>query len=410
MDQTMHVKREKTEIFTVCNIAYLPRALVLAQSVLQHEGKKIKIVLFDRKTDISYPEGLADILWAEELGVPKFNELAFMYDIIEFSTSLKPFITLKLLQDSDAVVFLDPDTCLFRPLDPVYDDLVQHPIVLTPHHTSPQPSTETESDIAMMRFGSFNLGFFAVRNDQAAINFLQWWSTRCIDLCFMESQFGLSTDQKWVTIAPCLFPGIYISFNQGYNVAAWNTFERKITKSEQYGYLINDKYPLVFFHYSNFDGKDLGYLKKRASNEAGVDYPVLSGLGMFYRDLLEAMEKRVSLKKYSYDYMSDGSYISPTLRRAYAAVRHELPEGHDPFDSTGPVGKFAKKNFLLEKSHAKYRYPLLKDAERHSRKIKAVYSILRAILWIVGPNRFYDLSKLMVYLSIYRKNRGLWKI
>jgi hypothetical protein len=410
MDQTMHVKREKTEIFTVCNIAYLPRALVLAQSVLQHEGKRIKIVLFDRKTDISYPEGLADILWAEELGVPKFNELAFMYDIIEFSTSLKPFITLKLLQDSDAVVFLDPDTCLFRPLDPVYDDLAQHPIVLTPHHTSPQPSTETESDIAMMRFGSFNLGFFAVRNDQAAINFLQWWSTRCIDLCFMESQFGLSTDQKWVTIAPCLFPGIYISFNQGYNVAAWNTFERKITKAEHGGYLINEKYPLIFFHYSNFDGEDPEYLKKRASNEIGAHYPALLELGLWYRDVLREMTAKIAKVKYSFDFMSDGTYISPTLRKAYAAVRKELPENHDPFDAAGPVGGFARKNKLLEKKFKGYKYPLLKDAQRHSKKLSIVYFVLRMLLRVLGPNGFYDLSKLMVYLSSYRKNRQLWRL
>jgi hypothetical protein len=36
--------------------------------------------------------------------------------------------------------------------------------------------------------------------------------------------------------------------------------------------------------------------------------------------------------------------------------------------------------------------------------------VMRFILRTFGPSRFYDLSKLMVYLSIYRKQNGYWKI
>jgi hypothetical protein len=35
---------------------------------------------------------------------------------------------------------------------------------------------------------------------------------------------------------------------------------------------------------------------------------------------------------------------------------------------------------------------------------------MRLCLRLLGPNRFYDLSKLMVFLSIYRRNRRLWKL
>jgi hypothetical protein len=108
--------------------------------------------------------------------------------------------------------------------------------------------------------------------------------------------------------------------------------------------------------------------------------------------------------------MSDGSYISPTLRRAYAAVRAELPSSHDPFDSAGPVGCFARKNALIQKNAQSYRYQGLKEAQKHSTTLSLIYLTLRVMLKLVGPNKFYDLSKLMVYLSIYRKNRKLWKL
>jgi hypothetical protein len=397
-------------IFTVCNLAYLPRALVLAESVARHAASRLKIIVFDRKVDLDLAGHDVELIWLEDLKVPRVYELAFTYDIIEFSTSLKPYIALEFLRSHEGVVFLDPDTCLFSSLDPVFDDLQRHPIVLTPHYTTPQARDPSESDLGMMRFGSFNLGFFAVSKSVQGLAFLEWWSMRSIDFCFMESQFGLSTDQKWVSIAPCLFEGIYVSFNLGYNAAPWNTFERTLSKDGSGRYWINGKFPLLFFHFSNFDPADLEYLNKRASNEAGKRYPLLLELSTFYQAVLERKTAKLGRFQYAFDYMSDGGYISPSLRKAYAAVRDELPAGHDPFDSNGPVGAFARRNFLLSKHAAKYNYPRLSEAQKHQKALALIYWLMRVLLRAVGPNRFYDFSKLLVVLSIYRKNRGLWKL
>ena len=397
-------------VFTVCNIAYLPKALVLAESVIRFTGHPLKIFLFDRKVNFSYPEESAEIIWMEDLDVTNFYQMAFIYDIIEFSTSLKPFIANLLLQTSNKVIFLDPDTAVFSSLEPILEDLNQNPVVLTPHYRKPQPDTDTESDLAMMRFGSLNLGFFAVRKSPEAEEFLSWWSRRCIDFSFMESQFGLSTDQKWISIAPCFFDFLKISFNSGYNAAPWNTFEREITLLRDGKYFLGDGNPLVFFHFSNFDHSDPQYLNKRASSENNISYELLEKLGLDYSRNLKEMESAVEKVPYSFDYMSDGSYISPTLRRAYASIKNSLPNGHNPFDSAGQVGSFASQNYLLEKNNVKYSYPSLKESAKHSKKFLLVYFLMRLALRVLGPNRFYDLSKLMVYLSIYRKNTNLWKL
>lgn len=401
--------KENFSVFTVCNIAYLPKALVLAESLFRFHGKKLDVVIFDEKQEFEYPPEHINVQWVGDLGAPKWRELAFMYDIIEFSTSLKPFIALQLLKQNNKVVFLDPDTAICSPIDPILADLDLNPVVLTPHYRKPQPDTDYESDLGMMRFGSFNLGFFAVRKSAQAEDFLQWWSRRCIDFSFMESQFGLSTDQKWVSIAPCFFDFLKISFDSGYNAAPWNTFERTISQFKNDHYFLDDGSRLIFFHFSNFDHSDPQYLNKRASSEKNNSYELLEKLGVEYSKILRAMESKVQKISYSYDYMSDGSYISPTLRRAYVSVRSEFPQGHNPFASDGPVGIFASKNNLLEKQNRKYAYPSLKEAGKHGNKFLLVYFLLRQALRILGPNRFYDLSKLMVYLSIYRKNPNLWK-
>jgi hypothetical protein len=398
-------------IFTVCNLAYLPKALVLAKSVREFSGYRLYIFLIDRKIDADLSGFDAELIWIEDLSVPNLAQLAFMYDIIELSTALKPHITLELLRRFDTVVFLDPDTRVYHSIESVLIDVKEHSLVLTPHYTTPQSSHPAESDLGMMRFGSFNLGFFAVRKTPSALSFLEWWSDRCLRLNFMESQFGLSTDQKWVSIAPCLFSDLYVSFHPGYNAAPWNVFERTLSRVG-HTVIVNDKYPLIFFHFSNFDHNDPQYLNKRSVSERGEHKQVLLELGLEYSAALNENESPLSNTKYGFDYMSRGEYISPTLRRAYAAVTSELPSGHDPFDSRGPVGAFARRNYLFEKNNTKYKvegFANLRDANNR-RTLKLTYIALKIVLRIVGPNKFYNLSRLMVYLSSFRQNRGLWKL
>ena len=398
-------------VFTVCNLAYLPKALVLAESTLKFTGEKLKIFIFDKKIDKNLNNLFADIYWIEELNIPDFSKLAFRYDIIELSTSLKPYITLALFKTYSKVIFLDPDICVYSSLSPILDDLDKASIILTPHHTTPQSDHPDERDTPMMRFGSFNLGFYAVKNNEQGNYFLNWWSKRCFQLCFMDSQFGLSTDQKWVSIAPCFFKDIYISFNLGYNVSAWNSWERKISKNEDGIYVVNNKFPLVFFHFSNFKSSDPGYMDKRSFFEKGIERPDFTELGIEYNSQLE---KNSILKivnyKYSYDYMSGGEYISPTLRRAYDSILEDLPESHNPFDSHGLVGKFAKKNNLYERKNTPYKREGFSSVSNNKNKLKLVYFFMRLLLRIVGPNKFMNLSRLLVLLSSYQRNNGLWKI
>lgn len=401
--------KSEYSIFTVCNLAYLPKALALAESVKKYNTEKLKIFIFDKKIQ-NLEAQVADIFWMEDMNVPNYLELAFKYDIIEFSTSLKPFISLELLKKNKKIIFLDPDTFMFSSAQSILSDLDVHSVVLTPHYTTPQTDHASESDVGMMRFGSFNLGFFAVRNSSAGLYFLNWWSKRCIDFSYMESQFGLSTDQKWVTIAPCFFQDLYVSFNLGYNAAPWNSFERKIDKNSNGKYIVNGKYELVFFHFSNFDRKDLQYINKRSLYEKGVTRLDILELAEIYDKVLVSKTTDIANTQYAYDYMSDGEYISPTLRRAYACVVRELPDNHNPFDSKGLVGAFARKNYLLEKKTVRYKQVGYAEITKNQLHFKVIYLIMRFVLKLIGPNRFFQLSRLMVYLSSYRQTRGLWKL
>ena len=403
------MNKSDVAIFTVTNIAYLHKALVLARSIQQYNHEVLNIYIIDRKVDINLPEKLANFVWIEDLNIDKFLNIAFKYDITELSTSVKPLITLDLLQNHHKVLFFDPDIRLYASVSSIIDLLDDDPIILTPHYTTPQDPSLENSDVGMLRFGSFNLGFFAVNRSNQSNDFLAWWHSRCMHLCYFETQFGLSTDQKWVSIAPCLFPQLKISFDLGYNVAFWNMHERVLSRNSSGNVIINGEYPLIFFHFSSFHNFDPHLLSTRPFAEKNTSRNDWYQLAKDYQKELLEFKKIYEEIKYGYDYMSDGSYISPTLRRAYASIEKEISGQHDPFDSNGLVHAFAKSNHLLSKHSAGFTPLGFEDKDIHKYKMKMIYLALRFILLVLGPNAFSNFSRLLVYLSSYRQNRGLWK-
>lgn len=402
------ITESQTGIFTVCSICYLPKALVLANSLYHYENKKIIIYIVDKKCEINLNFEFAEFRWIEEENIPDLYKLAFMYDVSEFTTCLKPLITLRLLKSFSSVIFFDPDVCIFGNLEPIYKGLSEYPVLLTPHYTVPL-SKDENFDLNMMRFGSFNLGFYAVTSQQEALAFLSWWSDCCVNLCFFETQFGLSTDQKWVSIAPCFFPNLHVMFDLGLNMAFWNLHERVLDKDEQ-GYLVNNKFRLVFFHFSAFDLKNPKSISSRSHKWQSTGRNDLNDICTTYAADLIHFDKEFSSIKYGFDFLNDGSYISPTLRRAYVAVKDELVDVVDPFRPDGKLAKFIRKNYLIEKNNLIYRSANTVDIKDHEGKFKVIYFALRFVLRILGPNKFFNLSRLFVYLSSYRQNRGLWKI
>jgi hypothetical protein len=198
-------------------------------------------------------------------------------------------------------------------------------------------------------------------------------------------------------------------FDLGLNMAFWNLHERVLKKDDQ-GYLVNNKFRLVFFHFSSFDLKNPKSISSRTHNWKSTGRNDLNEICTAYATDLIHFDNGFSSVKYGFDYMSNGSYVSPTLRRAYVAVKDELVDVVDPFCSEGNMARFIRKNYLTERNNLIYRSANTTDVKDHEGKFKVIYFLLRFVLKILGPNKFFNLSRLFVYLSSYRQNRGLWKI
>src|SRR5262249_60893457 len=85
-------------------------------------------------------------------------------DLTELATAVKPLLLRQLLDEGrETVVYLDPDICVYAPLDEVASLARLHGIVITPHTMEPFPRDERRVDgFFILAAGVYNLGFIGV--------------------------------------------------------------------------------------------------------------------------------------------------------------------------------------------------------------------------------------------------------
>lgn len=390
---------------TICSINYIAKALVLIDSYKAHHPvDSFYLVLVDRKTDdIAIDRPGLNIIWAEDLPINNFLQHAFAFDVIEFNTNVKPTALKTLLEKYDAVLYLDPDMKVYAPLTPVFDALQTASVVIVPHSNTPVLDGHKPDDLDLLKFGAFNLGFVGVSRCDEGLAFLEWWSDRCLQYGFYEPQLGLAVDQKWINLAPCFFPSTQILHDVGLNVAFWNLHERQISRNND-GWMVNDITPLRFVHFSSFNPNAPDSIAQKQTRFIAGSRPDFAVLAHEYaKELLANASDSYSERSYGFDYFDDGTYITPALRRFYAPLRLDVFKGEvNPFSPNSPVKNFAKKNGLLVKDNMRSKRHIFRDMSAYSLPIKIILKLLRATLFVLGPERYFNLMRYLAHISSLR--------
>ncbi|WP_108507838.1 hypothetical protein [Polynucleobacter acidiphobus] len=385
------------KIVTIISANYLAYAKTLALSVKKADHGALLVLIADKKA--SCKEKLEyisefDYIFAEDIGIQSIHEMAFKYDITEFNTALKPFFLEYVINNiNDRVVYLDPDVFVYERLTPIQDALQRSSILLTPHSTTPIMDGLRPSDIDFLRTGVFNLGFIAIKKCDEVKKFLCWWKSRCEKLCFNDTAFGTFVDQKWIDLVPCYFSKVEILKIAGLNVAYWNIHERTLSKNNG-KFLVNGE-PLYFFHYSGIDTKKPDDFSKHQSRTSLTSNSSLRELVASYIALL--LENGIQIYQmipYGFNYLNDGSYISPTARRALVVYGDTVL---DPFDS--------KENFQLTLRRSGLQCDQFPDVGsvntrnfyKYRKFAKYINMMIRASAFIFGAIRMF---KLIRYFSI----------
>lgn len=319
--------------YTSFNRAYASQALILAESIRNCYGNSVDIValLVDdlEEGEQKYFTSFTKILKASELNIPNFSEWIFRLDIIEAATAVKPFALRQLLDTYEEVIYLDPDTIVYTPLDEMFDALKKNNFVLTPHQLT--PSTENwvieSTELQSLRFGIFNLGFIAVRNTVEGKRVADWWMDRCYEYCISDPDRGLFTDQKFFDQAPIFFDGLHILKHPGYNVATWNLRER-VLRFVNGNVVVNDQ-PLRFCHFTKATHIGASAFERMSRGIGVMDE-------LFYGYLSLMAEKELYLLKltrnWHYGNYKDGTPIEKETRIQFREFFKSKHVDVDPFN------------------------------------------------------------------------------
>lgn len=319
-------------------LSYLGRAFIMARTLRQaHPTWELWAVITDKmppETDLSEWFSVFDhVIFADQLDITRFDAWIFKHDVVEASTAVKGAMLLHLLDlGSDIVVYLDPDIAVFHPLDSVIENLDDASILLTPHQVEPN-TTEgdiRDNELTSLKYGVYNLGFLAVRNDVRGRDFANWWANVLSFACYDEPHNGFFTDQKWCDLVPSLFEGVRIERDPGCNVASWNLTRRRLTIAHDGGILVNGS-PLKFYHFTKIN-REGDLMTERYSGE---NVEAIEVWKWYKRELGRVIVPRIPSGYWHYGKFNNNVTIPKKVREFYRSRKDVYNHFDDPFRTEG---------------------------------------------------------------------------
>jgi glycosyltransferase involved in cell wall biosynthesis len=318
---------------------YVAFARVLARSIAEQrpDARCFVLMVDDPAGYVDGAEEPFELVTTGDLGIESFNQMAAMYDILELSTAVKPWLLTHLMEERgcERLAYLDPDIRLYDPLDEIDGLLREHPVVATPHLTEPMPRDGLKPDEQdIMISGSYNLGFIGLARGDATRRLLDWWQERLAIDCINDPQHGLFVDQRWIDLVPGMVDGFEILRDPGYNVAYWNLGGRSLRRGGG-GYEVDGR-PLRFFHFSGYDPRHPERVSKHQTRIDFAGEPALRKLCDGYgAELLAAGFEEAVKWPYGIAELPNGIAFDLPLRRVYRGGLMSGELDGDPFTDAG---------------------------------------------------------------------------
>lgn len=327
---------QHTPACTIVSNNYLALARVFAESYTEHHpGADVYVCVVDRAApEVRYQDFPFKVIFAEDLGIPAFFNLAFRYGILELNTAVKPYL-LAYLNDEvglDRVFYFDPDILVLSTLTSLEQQLQRSTMVLTPHITEPLDDAQRPSERIILMSGVYNLGFLGMRLNDETSGFLKWWQERLYRYCLHDIHNGFFVDQSWMDLAPAFLPNVTIERNPAFNIAYWNLSHRRLHQKGSQWYVDGER--AGFFHFSGLVLDNLEAVSRYQDRIRLNERPELRPLFEAYKQrLMEANHDQLRKTPYRFEqFVHSGIAVVPILRRALHRVDPYGLRWPDPFD------------------------------------------------------------------------------
>ena len=310
----------RTAVATISTANYWPYTAVLIESLARICPEWEVYVLALNELPESDLRAKVRILEAKDLWGSDTGLCQARFNLFEWAAASKPRLLRFLLDNADAslAVYVDSDIEFFAPPDSIEQ---AGSIVLTPNVAALEECASAAWERIHLQYGCFNTGFLALRDTPESRSFVDWWDARLTRYCCTDPWLDIFSDQRWLDLAPGLFPGVVVDRNPALNVATWNLAGRRLRSSD--GRFWVGERPLGFFHYHRVRlGMDV------QSYFAEVDnHPATREL---VEEYLKKAKRHVTAGQVDsgrHDRQADGALLPPIIYRAIrdTAAEHLLP-------------------------------------------------------------------------------------
>ena len=163
---------------------------------------------------------------------------------VDYLLTATPSVCLYTLEQDpnvELITYLDADLMFFRDPAPLFDELGEDSVLITPHRYPPRLKRYEAMS------GIYNVQFLPFRRDERGFEVLRWWRERCLEWCYFRYEAGKLGDQKYLDDWPTRFRGVHVLEHLGGGLAPWNAENYDLARAN--GSVTVDGRPLIFHHY-----------------------------------------------------------------------------------------------------------------------------------------------------------------
>lgn len=248
-----------TRLVTCFDVNYASRAAIMVTSAQEFDLRSVSVLALDE----------AAVAASEKLGVGKItrkddflHESDFLRSALEGRSRAEHIFTIgpsfleremEQIQAGEWLVYCDADIVFYGSVNDYLRRASNYSVVVTPHRHY------WWNRARLRKYGEFNVGLVAFRNDVDGRAALRYWSKSCIDWCFDRPEDSKYADQKYLENFSEISSRVFIDENPGANLAPWNSMGRNLTQADN-GEIFVQGTKLWFFHAQGIKSWRGGYI------------------------------------------------------------------------------------------------------------------------------------------------------
>jgi hypothetical protein len=248
----------RLELLTMCDLGFLPQALVLQRSIERHsQSVRLRVLCLDAATErvlATASLNRVELLSLAELEESDRELAAVKRDRTrrEYCWTATPAfcrLALDRAGEGDVVLWVDADLQFLRDPHTLLDDLGDGSILVTPHEYYRTYSTAAPASYLTESWGRFNGGTVAFRCDEQGRSAAALWRSRSIEWCHDRLEAGRYGNQKHLVDFPERFSGARVLRVPGGGLGPWNAARYRI-ESDGKG-IVAEGLPVTFYHHQS---------------------------------------------------------------------------------------------------------------------------------------------------------------